>query len=108
MAGATYLTSSPPPSSSSFLSKAAPLLPALLHHTSPLGGLSYAPQSQQHQLRLSIPCLLKVNMALPKASMALLRDSMVPLKGNITVHPKANLPCSTNKHLLSKVVASAA
>ncbi|KAK2682684.1 hypothetical protein RAB80_000630 [Fusarium oxysporum f. sp. vasinfectum] len=50
----------------------------------------------------------KVNMALPKASMALLRDSMVPLKGNITVHPKANLPCSTNKHLLSKVVASAA
>ena len=63
MAGATYLTSSPPPSSSSFLSKAAPLLPALLHHTSPLGGLSYAPQSQQHQLRLSIPCLLKITMA---------------------------------------------
>jgi len=61
---------------------------------------------------LSIPNLLtvppKVNTALPKASMALLRDSMVPLKGNITVHPKANLPCSTNKHLLSKVVASAA
>jgi hypothetical protein len=33
---------------------------------------------------------------------------MVPLKGNITVHPKANLPCNINKHPLNKVVASAA
>ncbi|KAG9507033.1 hypothetical protein J7337_000581 [Fusarium musae] len=49
-----------------------------------------------------------VNTALPKASMALPRDSMVPLKGNITVHPKANLPCNINKHPLNKVVASAA
>ncbi len=50
----------------------------------------------------------KVNTALPKASMALLRDSMVPLKGNITVHPKANPPCNINKRLLNKVAASAA
>ena len=52
----------------------------------------------------SLTALLKVNTALPKDSMVLLRDSTVPHKDNITARPKANLPCNTNRHLLNRAV----